>query len=40
MKSTIDKLDVDKLIPVLVNLIKLTDAVKKMLLKKIYIILR
>ena len=40
MKSKVDKLDVDKLVPAPGDLRKLTDAVKMMLLRKIYIMLR
>ena len=40
MKSKVDKLDVDKLVPVHVDLSKLSAVVKMMLLKKIYIMLR
>ena len=40
LKSKVDKLDVDKLVPVPFDLSKLSDAVKTMLLKKIYIMLR
>ena len=40
MKSKVDKLDVDKLVPVPVDLSKLSEVVKKMLLKKMYIMLR
>ena len=35
MKSKVDRLDVDKLVPVLVDLSKLSDAVKMMLLKRL-----
>ena len=35
-----DKLDVDKLVTVPIDLSKLHDAVKMMLLKKMYIVLR
>ena len=34
MKSKVDKLDVDKLLPVTVDLSKLSDAVKSDLIKK------
>ena len=40
MKSKVDKLDVNKLSTVPVDLSKLSDAVKMMLLKKIHIMLR
>ena len=40
MKSKVDELDVDKLIAVPVDLSKLQDVVKMILLKKIYIMLR
>ena len=40
LKSKVDKLDSDKLIPVPVDLSKLSDAVKMILLKKMYLILR
>ena len=40
MKSKVDKLDVDKLVPVPVDFSKLNDAAKIILLKKIYLILR
>ena len=40
MKSKADKLDVDKLVPVPVDLSKLSDVVKMMLIKEMYIILR
>ena len=36
MKSKVDKLDVDKLVPVPVYLSKLSGVVKKMLLKKMF----
>ena len=39
LKSAVDKLDIDKLIPVPVDLRKLSEVLKMMLLKKIYIIL-
>ena len=39
MKSKVDKLDVDKLVPIPVDLSKLSDVVKMMLLKKMYIML-
>ena len=39
MKSKVDKLDIDKLVSVLVHLSKLSDVEKKMLLKKMYIML-
>ena len=40
MKSKVDKLDIDKKEPVLVNLSKLSDAVKNDIVKKMYITLR
>ena len=40
MKIKVDKLDVDKLVPAVVDLSKLSDVVKMMLLKKMYIIVR
>ena len=40
LKNKIDKLDVDKLVPVPVDFSKLSDAVKMMLLRKMYIMLR
>ena len=40
MKSKVDKLDLDKLVPVPVDLGKLSDVGKMMLLKKMYIMLR
>ena len=40
LESKVDKLDVNELIPVLDDLIKLSDVVKMMLLKKMYIMLR
>ena len=40
MTSKVDKLDVDESVPVPVALIKLSDVVKMMLLKKMYIMLR
>ena len=40
LKSKVDKLDVEKLVPADVDLSKLSDVVKIMLLKKIYIMLR
>ena len=39
-KNKVDKLDVDKLVPTPVDLCKLSDAVKIMLLKKMYLMLR
>ena len=39
-KSNVDKLDIDKLVPVPVYLSKLSDVVKMMLLKKMYIMLK
>ena len=38
LKTEVDKLDIEKLAPVLVDLSKLNDAVKMMLLKKLYMI--
>ena len=40
LKSKVDKLDADKLVHVPFDLSKLNDAVKLMLLKKMYIMLR
>ena len=40
LKSKVDKLDVDKLVPVPADLSELSDVVKQMLLKKMYIMLR
>ena len=40
MKSKVDKVDADKLAPFPVDLSKLNDVVKMMLLKKMYIMLR
>ena len=40
MKSKVDKLDDDTLVPVPVDLNKLSDVVKMMLLKKVYVMLR
>ena len=40
LESKVDKLDVDKVVPVPVGLSKLSDAVKIILLKKMYIMLR
>ena len=40
LKSNVDKLDADKFVPVPVDLSKLSDVVKMMLLKKMYLILR
>ena len=40
LKSKVDKLDVDKLVPVPVDLSKLSDVVKDDVVKKMYIILR
>ena len=39
MKSKLDRLDVDKLVPAPADLSKLNDVVKMMLLKKMYITL-
>ena len=38
LKTEVDKLDIEKLAPVLVDLSKLNDVVKMMLLKKLYMI--
>ena len=38
MKNEVDKLDVDKLVPVHADLSKLNDLVKMMLLKKMHIV--
>ena len=40
MKSKVDKLEVDKLVPVSVDLSKLNDVVKNDVVKKMYIMLR
>ena len=40
MQSKVDKVDVDKLLPVPVDLSQLSDAVKNDAVKKMYIILR
>ena len=40
LKSKVHKLDVDKLVPISVDLSKLSDAVKMTLLKKMHIMLR
>ena len=40
LKSKVDKFDVDKLVAVPVDLSKLSDKIKIMLLKKMYIMLR
>ena len=40
MKSKVDKLDVDKLVPVPVDWSKLNDVVKNNAVKKMYIMLR
>ena len=40
LKSKVDKLDVDKLVLIPADLIKLSDVVKMMLLNKIYIMLK
>ena len=40
LKIKVDKLDVDKLVPASIDLSKLSDVVKMMLLKKMYIMLR
>ena len=39
-KSKVDKLDVDKLVPVPIDLSKLRDVVKNDVVKKMYIMLR
>ena len=36
LKTEVDKLDIDKLVPIPVDLSKLSDVVKMMLLKKLY----
>ena len=38
LKTEVDKLDIDKLVPIPVDLSKLSDVVKNVLLKKLYII--
>ena len=38
LKTEVDKLDIDKLVPVPTDLSKLSNVVKKMLLKKMYMI--
>ena len=38
LKTEVDKLDIDKLVPVSIDLSKLSDVVKMMLLKKLYMI--
>ena len=40
LKIKVDKLDLDKLVPAPIDLSKLSDVVKMMLLKKMYIMLR
>ena len=40
LKTKVDKVDVDKLVPAPVDLSKLSDVVKMMLLKNMYIMLR
>ena len=40
MKSKVDKLEVDKIVPVLADLSKLSDVVKNDVVKKMYIMLR
>ena len=40
MKSKVDELGIDNLVPVPVNLSKINDVVKIMLLKKMFIMLR
>ena len=38
LKTEVDKLDIDKLVPIPVDLSKLSDLVEMMLLKKLYVI--
>ena len=38
LNTEVDKLDIEKLVPIPVDLSKLSDVVKMMLLKKLYII--
>ena len=40
LKTEVDKLDIDKLVPVPVDLSKLSDVVKMMLLKRVIIMLK
>ena len=40
LKSKVDKLETDKLVPVPVHLSKVSDVVKMMMLKKMYVMLR
>ena len=40
MKSKVDKLDVDKLVPALVDLSKLSDVLKNDVVKKLYVMLK
>ena len=40
LKNEVDKLDADKLLPVPIDLSKLSNAMKMVLLKKMYIMLR
>ena len=40
MKSKVDKLDVDKLVPALVDLSKLSDVLKNNVVKKLYVMLK
>ena len=40
LKTEVDKLEIDKLVPVPVDLSKLSDAVKMMLLKRVIIMLK
>ena len=40
MKSKVDKLDVDKLVPALVDLTKLSDVLKNDVVKKLYVMLK
>ena len=40
LKTEVDKLDIDKLVPVPTDLSKLSNVVKNMLLKKMYMILK
>ena len=40
MKSKVDKLDADKLVPALVDLSKLSDVLKNDVVKKLYVMLK
>ena len=40
LKSKVDKLDVDKLVPALVDLSKLSDVLKNDVVKKLYVMLK